>query len=114
MSMRTESEMIKFYEDLYKNNMLWFIIGALIGADAFIMYDGEERIKALESGIETLRNMVEFIPKTNIPQSTKELVVKSAEDGIAILTRDHDLYLEDYVKRSIIEDGKHEYYDRDR
>lgn len=85
MARKSKQDYARLLDKLYEENMLWFALGSLISADAY-MCEAEEGIKRRKEAVKQLQGFVECVDRTKLPHDKKEDVKKFASDGARLLT----------------------------
>ena len=94
----TDEFLIKRYNEIYKDNMVWFILGSLVSSENFWDFDAEitdESFKELcdnyEYNIFKLETIARIIVSCNeIPVSDQDKIRKYAVDGAEMLKKEYD------------------------
>lgn len=104
--MKTDKEMIDLYESMYKDNMMWFVLGSLISSDSFYGITGQKLLKTYKESISRLKKINKLILKTNIPQEDKEKIKELSKEGADLLIHEYNNILMNYESNGIVEKGK--------
>ena len=85
MARKSKQDYARLLDKLFEENMLWFVLGSLISAEAY-MCEAEEGIKRRKQAITQLQGFVDCVERTKLPDDKKESVRKFAADGVLLLT----------------------------
>lgn len=85
MARKSKQDYARLLDKLFEENMLWFALGSLISAEAY-MCEAEEGIKRRKQAITQLQGFVDCVDRTKLPDDKKESVKKFAADGVRLLT----------------------------
>jgi hypothetical protein len=102
----TDEFLIQRYNEIYKEDMIWFILGSLISSENFWDFDAEitdEKFKELcdnyEYNILKLDTIARIIVSCNeIPVSDQDKIRKYAMDGAEMLKQEYDAVKKKYNK----------------
>lgn len=100
----TDEFLIKRYNEIYKDNMVWLILGSLVSSENFWDFDAEitdESFKELcdnyEYNISKLETIARIIVSCNeIPVSDQGKIRKYAVDGAEMLKKEYDAVKKKY------------------
>jgi hypothetical protein len=87
--MRTEEEWIQLFETLYSTDVLWYVLGGLISSDSFCYIPNNEVYQRYEESIDTLKKMVELIPKSTIPYKDRRKATSLAKKGLKMIMKEY-------------------------
>lgn len=107
--MRSDKEWIELFEDLHKEDLLWFVLSGLISSDNFLM-EGEELIENYINSISYLDKMNKLISKTNIPSDEIDIIKKECKRGIKMLKNECNYFIQSYEICNKITIGKYKQY----
>ena len=87
MARKSKANYARLLEQLQGKGVIWFTLGSLISADAY-MCSNEEGIVRRKESIRQLQGFVDNVDKTNIPEEEKSSIRKFSLDGIELLTKE--------------------------
>ena len=102
----TDEFLIQRYNEIYKDNMIWFILGSLISSENFWevgTWTSEEKFNELcqkyEYNISKLERIAKIITScSDIPVSDQKKIKKYAKDGAKLLKREYGEVKENYTE----------------
>jgi len=102
----TDEFLIRRYNEIYKDNMIWFILGSLISSENFLeagTWTSEEKFNELcqkyEYNISKLERIAKIITScSDIPVSDQKKIKKYAKDGVKILKKEYSEFKENYTE----------------
>lgn len=102
----TDEQLIVSYNRIYKDNMIWFILGSLVSSENFWDFDTEitdesfrELCENYEYNIFKLETIARIITYCNeIPVSDQNKIKEYANEGADILTKEYVLVKDKYNK----------------
>ena len=102
----TDEELITAYNRIYKDGMIWFVLGSLVSSENFWDFDAEITDKSFkelcdnyEYNIFKLETIARIIVSCNeIPVSDQDKIRKYAMDGAEMLKQEYDAVKEKYNK----------------
>ena len=83
---KEKKDIINLYNKLYKEKLIWFVLGGLISSDSFIEVPKDLIPEAYKLHIQKLKDILSYIPQTNIPDEDKEKIIDFINKGIQLLT----------------------------
>lgn len=94
----TDKELITAYNRIYKDDMIWFVLGSLVSSENFWDFDAEITNKSFkelcdnyEYNIFKLETIARIIVSCNeIPVSDQDKIRKYAVDGAKMLKKEYD------------------------
>ena len=102
----TDEFLIQRYNEIYKDDMIWFILGSLISSENFWevgTWTSEEKFNELcqkyEYNISKLERIAKIITScSDIPVSDQKKIKKYAKDGVKLLKNEYDEVKENYTE----------------
>lgn len=102
----TDEQLIVSYNGIYKDGMIWLILGSLISSENFLDFDTEitdEKFKKLcdnyeynISKLETIDRIITYC--SDIPVADQNKIKKHAKDGAKLLKKEYDGVKKKYNK----------------
>lgn len=102
----TDEFLIKRYNEIYKDNMIWFILGSLISSENFWevgIWTSEEKFNELyqkyEYNISKLERIAKIITScSDIPVSDQKKIKKHVKDSVKLLKKEYNEVKEKYTE----------------
>ena len=90
-----EQELVSIYDNIYKQGMIWFVLGSHISSENFWEINKatseksySDLLEVYEYHISKLQNIAKIIDKTNIPLSDQQKIKDYALGGLGILKKE--------------------------